>query len=65
MEETLRDIIFSLVGSSYHETHFPEGGVDFYKVEDKINNMTNVELIDLISDALREKLQPNVGTGNE
>lgn len=55
MTETLSDIIYNYVGSAFHETHYPEGGVDQTKVEEKINSLTNVEFLELISNALQEK----------
>lgn len=61
MDETLEDKILHMVGCGYHETHYPHGGIDFDKVKEKINNMTNVELLGIISEAIDFKERTTYG----
>lgn len=54
MPETLQDKVSQMVATQYPETHYPEGGTDFDKVTEKVNSLTNDELLVLISEALVE-----------
>lgn len=48
MNETLLDKIRNHIAESFHDTHYEGGGVDWDKVDARINYMSNIELLELL-----------------